>query len=190
MNHAQAVTVLHELAQARERTRTSVRGLWFPLVLFGALMIGSALVVAAISGPAVAVYWALAGPLGGGVCWTFFRRRGLARGVEPRQTLPVVGGLAIIAGCFLGYWVGDVLVDATFAATVPFLVISVAYQIPAHRESRSRFGVTAVGLGASALALGLSNLGPVTVSALLSAGYGFAFMLYGLTYRAEERATR
>lgn len=187
MEHDEASAVLNELAQAQLRTRVKLEALWFPLVLFGALMAGSALVATAISGPAVAAYWALAGPLGGIACGLFFRRQGLARGVEPRVALPVLGGAAIIAGCFLGYWAGSALVSATFAAVVPFLVISIAYQVPAHLEGRARFGAIAAALGACALVLGISDVAAATVSALLSAVYGLTFVLYGLTYRAEER---
>lgn len=189
MSEARPAAVLGHVEAARRRTRVEMRGLWFPLLVFGGLLIGGAVVGLAVSGLAVAVYWAVAGPSGAFATAVFFGRRGRRRGVEPRAGAPAAVAAALIAACFLGYEAA-LAVDATLAAATPFLAISGAYVVFAHREERHRFGGLVLMLGASSFALGVSALAPITVTAVLSVAYGVTFLLYGLTYRAEEKPAR
>lgn len=189
MNHHEATTLLHDVEEVRRRVRLDLEGLSFPLLLFGVLLLGGAVTVVVVSGLALAVYWAVAGPAGGAATAVYFYRRARSEGVEPDGLLPMAIGLGIIGGSFLVYALA-LRVDATFAAATPFMVVAAGSTMFALVERELRFAGVAVGLGLTATALGLSALTPMAVSATLSVAYGVIFILYGLTFRRSTRDRR
>lgn len=186
MDHHDATTLLDEVEGVRRRVRLDLGGLSFPLLLFGVLLLGGAVTVIAVSGLALALFWAVAGPAGGAATAVYFYRRARSEGIEPDGVPPMVIGLGIIGGSFLVYALG-LRVDETFAAATPFMVVAAGYMVFARLERELRFAGVALGLGLSATALGLSALTPVAVSATLSVAYGVSFILYGFTFRRSTR---
>ena len=65
MQAQEASEALQLIELLRSRTRSALRVVWFPLVVFGALFLLSAPLVWLARGPAVGAYWALAGAAGG-----------------------------------------------------------------------------------------------------------------------------
>jgi len=99
MEHGQAIVILRDTESLRRRTRTARRSIWFPLVLLGGLVMGSAVVCSddPIGGGASGVYWAIAGALAYPATYLFYRWRSLRKGVSDGITPYIAVGLGLVA---------------------------------------------------------------------------------------------
>lgn len=122
-----AVDVLQQVESLRRQASTVLRAFWFPLVVFGTLTLASAPVQWAWRGPAIAAYWAVAGPLGGLAIGLYYRARELRVGLSRSATPYVLTAVGILAGAFLlpGFTSGDLQeVVSTFAVAAGYLVLA------------------------------------------------------------------
>jgi hypothetical protein len=99
MEHDQAVDILRETELFRRRTRSARRSIWFPLVVLGALAMGSAALCSEdpIGGTASSVYWVVAGALAYPTVYLFYRRRSLKQGLSDGVAAFVAVGLGLVA---------------------------------------------------------------------------------------------
>src|SRR6185295_5042421 len=93
-----AANVLRHIESVGRQTRDLLRAFWFPLVVFGAITLASALVQLAWPGAWVGLFWAVTGPLGGMAVGRFYRARELRLGLS-RPALPYI---LTAVGIFVG----------------------------------------------------------------------------------------
>ncbi len=123
-----AIDVLRQVEAVERRTRSLMQAFWFPLVVFGALTLASAPVQWATSGAAIAVFWALAGPLGGAAVGWYYRSRELRVGLTVSPTPYIITAVGILAGTFAlpMFTTGDLQeVVSVFAVAAGYLVFAV-----------------------------------------------------------------
>ncbi|MBA3690420.1 MAG: hypothetical protein H0W82_03270 [Actinobacteria bacterium] len=103
--------LLTEANRARSEARSMRRGAWFPLIVFGALMVASAplyrlsgrvtrpdgISVLTYGSRWISVYWLIAVPLGYAVCVLSYRRRATRTGVAGSLWPYVATGLGLFA---------------------------------------------------------------------------------------------
>ena len=187
MQAQEASEALQLIERVQRRTRATLRVVWFPLVVFGALFLVSAPLVWLARGPAVGAYWALAGPLGGVTVGRYYQRRERDLGLEGPWVAYVVTGVGIMVGCFSVVAVGKALDSEMTVAVGPCLVVSAAYVVFALLDRSAALGVLAVGLAAVSLGLAATGWEPREVGAALAVLYGGNFVVTGLAYRSRER---
>jgi hypothetical protein len=81
----EAAQTLRDLEALKRSTRELLDGAWFPLLLWGALILGSAPFTQIGDGEPSGIYWALAAPAGLAATVWFFRSRELALGLAARN---------------------------------------------------------------------------------------------------------
>jgi hypothetical protein len=174
---------------------------WFPLVLFGLLVLASAPLYAspvAANPAAVAIFWLVAGPLGylatGGFYWAWSRRHAVA--MSPLAY--VVTGLGLVALLVVTTWVGIM----AFRGLGQLIAVAIGLVVLARSERSwplATFAIAFFGLALLAnlynlenlaYRLGLGSHGPhvnvlVVGAVLLLAGAGF-----GLADLAGRRRPR
>jgi hypothetical protein len=184
MDANNAHDTIQEVGRVQRRTRASLDGLWFPLVLFGVLTILSAGVVAVLDEAALALYWLVAGIGGGAACaWHAWRQEqstGVGRSGTPYA---VTAGLLIVGALGMG-----ALGSGDLQIAGPPLAISLAYLVFAYLERSVALAVTAIALGVLAVTLTLSDVAQPTL--WLAVGYGTAFLAFGLVARRRPAAGR
>jgi hypothetical protein len=190
MQPQQAVEALAEVDRIRRRTQATLHTFWFPLVLWGALMLTSVPVVAVLAGPSIGVYWALAGPLGGIVTGWYYQRRERQLGVESRPGPYVAGMLGIMVGAFAAGFGGGALGLEMVAAVGPLVWISVAWLWFAWLERSLLLAGEAAGLAALAIGLWVAGADPQQASLVGTVAYGTVFLLTGLAYGLAARIQR
>lgn len=175
------VATLHHVDAVRARVRRETQAVWFPLVVFGALMVAGGVVVL-LSGPAaLAVFWPVAGTAGGVATGLWYARRerrtGACTDARPYWALVVVmlaaGVLATVLGPPLVRFLGWPLAIA--AAYAGFGLLS------------RRTGLVTVSAALAAASVVTAALDVPRPTAVLSLAYGAAFLATGLWYRAERR---
>jgi hypothetical protein len=122
-----AADVLDHVESLQRQTRSLLHAFWFPLVVFGALTLASAVVQWVWAGPAVGIYWAVAGLLGGAAVGLHYRSRELRLGLSTPATPYVLTAAGMMAGAFLlpGITSGDLQqVVSTFAVAAGYLVFA------------------------------------------------------------------
>ena len=122
-----ASDVLRHVESVRTQTRDLLRAFWFPLVVFGLITLASAVVQWAWADPAVGLYWAVAGPLGGIAVGHFYRSRELRLGLSQPALPYVLTGVGILVGAFALPMLtrGDLQeVVSTFAVAAGYLVFA------------------------------------------------------------------
>ncbi len=159
----EAVEVLRHLEDVQARTRRAVQAFWFPLVLFGALTLASVPVAFLDDGPAVAVFWAVAGPLGGAAVAWHYRRSERHVGAGRSGGLYVATAIGLLGAAFLlpAVTTGD-LQDVVSA-----FAVAAAYLVFAWLDRSAVLAVLAAMLAAVplvALAADLSRPGAVTAA--------------------------
>lgn len=172
---------LAELRRLRRRTRGTLRSVWFPLVLFGALSIVSAPFYA-IGGAAVGVFWLLAAPAGIVVTSRYFHRRERRLGLEGAAAPYVATGIAMALAAWLTGALGGGGDVSTYG---PPLAIAAGTLVFAALDRSAQLAAVAAALlavaGAVALA-GLDSPGP-----LLAVSFGAGYLIAGLLFRRDER---
>jgi hypothetical protein len=169
-----AANLLRHVDSVRSQTRSLLRAFWFPLVVFGAITLASAVVQLVSSGPAVGLFWAVAGPVGGVAVGRYYRSRqlrlGLTRPARPyiltaigifvaAFALPmvthgdlqeVVSTFAVAAGYLAFAWLertGWLVLLALLMAAIPLTVLAAGVEHPG--------AVTAAVTGAALVATGV-----------------------------------
>jgi hypothetical protein len=187
MQAQEASEALQLIERLQRRTRASLRVVWFPLVVFGSLFLASAPLAWLGSGPAVGVYWALAGTAGGVTVGRYYQRRERELGLEGPWFPYLITGLGIMVGCFAVVALGKALDSEMTVAVGPCLIVSAGYLVFAVLDRSATLGGVAAGLGAVSLALAASGWEPREVGAMLAVIYGGAFVATGLACRWRER---
>lgn len=129
-----AAETLRHVDRVSRGTRRRINAAWFPLLLWGAIVLISAPITLAPDA-LVPIYWILAAPAGVWITIRFFRSRGFKRGIEPRhrRILPVIG-VAIGVACFALGWAGGDMVSAVgpmYAVAVGVLAFATLSRIVA-----------------------------------------------------------
>lgn len=122
-----AADVLQHVESVRRQTRSLLHAFWFPLVVFGALTMASALVQWLWAGPAVGIYWAVAGLTGGVAVGLYYRSRELRVGLSTPPAPYILTAIGIMAGAFVlpAVTSGDLQqVVSTFAVAAGYLVFA------------------------------------------------------------------
>ena len=187
MRAEEAAQLVHEIEHLRRRTRASLHHVSFPCVMFGALMLASAAIVATAGGPSVGLFWMVAGPLGGVATGRHYQRRERRMGLEGPAWPGVAVGLGIMAGCFLTGGLGGALGLETLAAVGPLLVVSAGGLGFALLHRSVPAAVVAVALATLVVGLWAMGVGPRQLGPLGTALYGATLLGLGLAYRAPQR---
>ncbi len=122
-----AAGVLQHVESVRHQTRSLLQAFWFPLVVFGALTLASALVQWVWPGPAVGAYWAVAGLLGGAAVGLYYHFRELRLGLSNPAAPYVLTAIGLMVGAFVlpAITSGDLQqVASTFAVAAGYLVFA------------------------------------------------------------------
>ena len=187
MQAQEASEALQFIERLQRRTRATLRVVWFPLVVFGALFLAGAPLVWLTSGPAVGAYWAVAGTAGGVMVGRYYQGRERELGLEGPWVPYFITGLGIMAGCFAAVALGKAVDSEMTVAVGPCVVVSAGYVVFAVLDRSAALGGVAVALAAVSLGLAASGLEPRQVGATLAVIYGGAFLATGLVYRWRER---
>lgn len=178
--------LLHDVERLRQRTRSHLQAIWFPLVVFGGLSMMSAAVAWRFGGPSLGVFWLAAAPAGSVVTAVFYRRREHRIGLEAPPAPYVVAAIGIILGAFLTGGLGGALGAAAVSAIGPPLCVSAGYLVFA-RLARSRgLAVVAGVLAVLTLTLAAAHVKPDRAAWVLALTYGTVFGLTGLVYRMRQ----
>lgn len=186
MQQQDAVELLDSLARVRRKTRLSISALWFPLVVFGALSLASALVSWRISAAALGAYWLVAAPVGSLATSLFYRQRERRVGLEMPAGPTVLAVAVIVVGAFGSGALGGVLGAETLSAVGPPLSVSAGYLLFARLERSRPLGAVAAALAATAVGVAVAGTEPDDAATLLAVVYGLAFLLTGLAYRVRR----
>lgn len=184
---SQAGDLLDEVARVRHATRTTLRGLWFPLVLFGALSCVSAVVSWGFGGASLGVYWAVAAPLGSAVTGVFYHRQERRVGLEVPPGRWMFGVVVILVGAFATGALGGALGAERVSAAGPPLFVSLGYLIFARIERSAPLAIIAAALGGLTVAVAVSGVSADTVASVLAAAYGVVFLTTGIVLQRQRQ---
>lgn len=144
-----AAETLRRVEDVRAGTRRAMDAAWFPLLLWGVIVLASAPAVLA-GGAAIALYWVLAAPIGIVATMRFFCRRGFEQGLEGRNPVLYVGlSVTIAAACFVLGWAGSDIV----AAVGPMYAVALGMLVFAASSRIAQFALASVALIAAATAI-------------------------------------
>lgn len=187
MDQQDAAETLRDIEDKRETVRGDLRGMWFPLMLFGSLSILSAAVAWLWAGAALGVFWTVGAVVGCVSTARFYRARAAATGVHADVARPNIVAILIIVGCFTSGAAFGALGFDKAAACVPFLVISAGYAAFGRLEWSPTLTVLAVLLSGLAVWALVFPITAATASILLALVYGGVWVATGITFRAGER---
>lgn len=185
-NPRAAAQTLGELRAIQGDTRRRLQSFWFPLLVFGALLIASAPFFALLGGSAVALYWLVAAPSGWLAVRRHYRHHALEVGLMGAKRVYEVIGWTLIVACFGLGFAGGISGVEEIALFGPPLAIALAYLALAAVEHSTTLAVLAVALGGlsvSLLVADAANPGPI-----LAITYGTGFVAVGLLARAQHRS--
>lgn len=132
---AGAAATLHEVDDVRQETRRLVNAAWFPLLLWGTIVLASAPAILA-GGAVIAFYWLVAAPAGLLLTARFFRRRSFEHGLASRHWRIYRGlGVAIAVVCFALGAAGSEIVSAVgpmYAVGVGVLVFAALSRVASY----------------------------------------------------------
>lgn len=175
---------LREIEQLRTRTQQQLDAFWFPLMLFGALTVISAIVGAVYGGVASGMFWLVAGPLGGAATGFHYYKRESRLGVESNPVPWIATAVGIMVGCFATGFAGGSLELPALSTLGPLLTISAGYLIFGRLAHSMTVSVAAVLLGLAVVVMWLAGLGERT------AGYGaavFGIVTFGIGVTSRRR---
>ncbi|MCP9486780.1 MAG: hypothetical protein MSC30_13035 [Gaiellaceae bacterium MAG52_C11] len=184
--NAAAKTVDH-VSAVRRRVRRRLSSFWFPLLVFGGLTLGSLVIIALANGPALGVYWTVAGTVGGTATGRHYRRQERELGLEARQAASIVVCAAIVVGCLLAGGIAGGLEAERTAAIGPSLVVAAGYAIFAWLDRSAALAAIGALLGGLTLAVALSDLDATATAFVLALAYGVVGVVAGLVFRALEQ---
>lgn len=184
MQPDEAATTLDEIESLRRQTRRALRSFWFPLVVFGPLMLASGVLALVAEGVAIGIFWAVAAPAGTVAVWRHYRHRESSLGLSLPAMPYVVVTMAMVAGAFAlpAATSGDV------QEVVSVWAIAAGYAAFAALDREPWLGWLAAALALVPLVL------LVTAPDLAAAGTGIVlgvcFLATGLVFRRRELAVR
>lgn len=191
MQTQQAAQTLQQIAEIRRATRGKLKSLWFPLVLWGSLTLGSLVAVAAfadgVPGAGLGLYWAIAGPAGGVATGSYYQRREQRLGLQSAPTPYVLTGIGIFLGAFAAGAGGAALGSKMLSALGPLLVVSAGWLVFAWLDRSSVVAALALGLAAAAVAVWESGMQASDAALVGSLLYGGSFIAVGLCYLSVEK---
>jgi hypothetical protein len=178
-------SLLSEIGRLRRRTRADLQGIWFPLVLFGALSMASALVALRFGGVPLGLFWVVAAPAGSAVTAVYYRRRARRIGLEAPATPYVITAAVLVLGAFLTGGLGGALGVATVSALGPPLCVSAGYLLFARLAHSWGLAAVAIALSALTVAIGIAKMPADQATWSLAMVYGAVFVGTGLFFRAS-----
>lgn len=189
MTHSHASTedaraALEQVDRLRSDARANLRAFWFPLVLFGALTVLSALPAANGDGTGVAIFWAFAGPLGGVAVGIHAYRHEQQVGLSRPPAPFIVTAVALLIAAFALPAVTSGRVQEVVSA----FAVAGAYLVFARLDrSRLLVGVSVVlaVVPALALASGIEHPGAPTAAVT-----GVIILATGLVARSRQQNHR
>jgi hypothetical protein len=187
MRTEELMQTLREVEGARRRTRSDLRALWFPLLLFGGLILVSAPVSLA-DDPWSAIYWAMVSPVGVAVTAAFYRRRGAQAGLVGAGWGYLATAVLLLLAAPLAAGVLSELVSGRAGVVAPWIAVSLAYLVFAWLERSVVIAVVTACLGALALLFASNGVSAGTAAPLLALAYGLSFVALGVAYRSQVRA--
>lgn len=176
---------LRDIESIRIRTQQQLNHFWFPLMLFGALSIVSAVVGAAYGGPAVGMFWLVAGPLGGAATGLYYHKRESRLGVETNPVPWIATAAGIMVGCFATGFGGGALDMPALSTLGPLLSIAAGYLIFGRLARSMAISLSAAFLALAVLVMWLLGTPEVT-SQIGAALYGALTFVIGLVSRRRE----
>jgi hypothetical protein len=178
---AAAADALAEIDRVRQRTRSDLQAFWFPLVLFGGLTLVS-VPVALLAGWAAAVFWAVAGPVGGGVVAHYDYRRETRLGLT-RSGLPyVLTAVGLMAGAF----VLPAITTGRMREVAAAFAVAAGYLVFAALERSWTVAAVAAGMAAvaaAALASGVERPGLIAWTVIGVVMLGTGLVLRGRSHQ-------
>lgn len=178
----EAREALADLGAVRADTRRSVGTPWFPLVVFGAVAVTTAPLVALVGAWTLAIVWPPASVAGLLLVGRHYRRRSRRHGVAGAGRRSWAIGTAMLVGCSAGGLLGGAVGDPSAALIAPLAVAVAGYLALgwAQHSLAAPLGVTAGALAGTALALS----GAPAWSVVLA--FGGALVATGLALRRVE----
>ncbi|HEX2240810.1 MAG TPA: hypothetical protein VHJ82_06695 [Actinomycetota bacterium] len=193
MDRQEAALTVDRIERLQRATRQRSRGkpwdLWFPLVLFGSLMLITPLIERAMGGLAVGVFWGVAGPIGTLACAWRFRRRELVIGLEIPPAPYLLVSLAIVIGALALGWIGGAS-GGELQWMGPLLAVSGGYVVFAWIDRLHGLGAVALALAVLVVILATSSLNDDTAAAIATLAYGGAFLSTGLFLKLKGPSGR
>lgn len=159
-----AAETLRRVDDVRRGTRRMLNVAWFPMLLWGTIVLVSAPISMA-SDAVTGIYWLLAASAGLLVTIRFFRRHGFEHGLEPRHRKLYPGvGVAIALTCFaLGAAGGEMV-----SAVGPIYAVAVGMLAFAALGRVGIFAYASAALVAAATLIVIAHPGdPIVVAALV-----------------------
>jgi hypothetical protein len=188
MHGEQAAETLRAVERLRGSARRTGRVFWFPLILFGALMLVSA-PLAFAGGVWHGAYWAVAAPAGFLLTGWYGRRRAVDRGFEGRVAPYGFTGLAILVATPLAAEGVSAMSSDAGAAAARGLVVGAGYAVFAWLERDAFLAAGVVAVSAAAVALAFGGADARLVTAVVALALGSVFLGSGVRYKGRYADT-
>jgi hypothetical protein len=182
MQASESDRLLGTTREAGRRTRSILAANSFPMILFGALALGSAPVAEVWPGPAVAVWWLVGAPLASVATGLWYRGRELEHGVAANAWPFIATAIGIIVGATA---LGILGRESALSYAGPLFVIGLGYLVFARLERSVAAAVLAIGVLVSAIALAL--LRPSHAYTIGVVIFGVGSVLTGVMSLVRER---
>jgi hypothetical protein len=182
MQASESDRLLGTTRAAGRRTRSILAANSFPMILFGSLALGSAVVAEGWPGPAVAVWWLVGAPLASLATALWYRSRELEHGVAANAWPFIATGIGIIVGATALGFLGR---DGALGYAGPLFVIGFGYLLFARLERSVPAAAMAVGVLVAAIALAL--LRPAHAYTIGVVIFGVGSVLTGVMSLVRER---
>lgn len=180
----QAEDILGELARTRRTTRRALGTPWFPPVVFGAVTMLSAPVVAVAGTGALMPIWIVACAGGMLAVARHYRRRAAARGVTGRGAPIWRVAVAMAAVGFVAGTGAGMLAGAQAGVLAPIVAIVAGYAVLGRMLRTLVLPLGVAASGGAAFALALSGAAPWAVELTFGAG----LVAVGAALRLSERS--
>jgi hypothetical protein len=181
MEAQDARATLTQVDEVRRQTKADIHPTWFPLFVFGVLGLAASPAAVVGGGPALGLFWLVAGPVGAYATARYYRDRVRSKGVGMRcQAYRPYVTLGVIL--FVTAWVAGAL---TRAAVAPMLAIAAGYLGFARFERSWPCAAVASTLALAAVAVGLTH--PSNSDGILTLAFGLSFTITGLVLQGHDR---
>ncbi|HXI15805.1 MAG TPA: hypothetical protein VNM48_05490 [Chloroflexota bacterium] len=140
---SEAAGALRDVLRTRRAVRAAVSPFWLPLVLFGAITLGSAL-VAARQLDSLGTYWMVTGPSGGVICGLWYAVLGHRRATSASATPFILTAIVLTATAT----VAGTLLDGGLAWVLPGMAVGAGYLVFAWLTASRTVGACAVAISA------------------------------------------
>jgi hypothetical protein len=188
MLHSQEATrALQEVERLRRRVHADLHHVDVALIVFGSLMLASAL--ASGSTTSLGRYWAVAAPAGTLLTVWHYRRQGRERGIAGSTWIDLGACVAIVIAAFAAATVAARIGSPLAAAVAPVAAVALAYLLLAWFTRTLILALIASGLALLALALWLQGVAPERAATVLAEAGGASLLAAGIGYWFAGRRT-